>query len=229
LLAAAGSYAQECGDLDASGDVAASDALLLLKKAVDDPALDLICPLMVGVPVTGQITCYDASEGIEVECAGTGQDGELQRGAARSFTDNGDGTISDNVTGLTWEKLSDDGSIHDVGNLYTWTDAITAKVATLNQTGFAGYSDWRLPNRTELGTLVNAETALPATYTAFNTACVPTCTVFTCSCTSGSRYWSSSTLVEGPQYAWDVDFHAGIVDWEAKSFIARVRAVRGGL
>ncbi len=34
-------------------------------------------------------------------------------GRVHSYTDNGDGTVTDNQTGLTWEKKSDDGSIHD--------------------------------------------------------------------------------------------------------------------
>jgi hypothetical protein len=37
----------------------------------------------------------------------------VQAGIPRSYTDNGDGTITDNVTGLMWEKLSDDASVHD--------------------------------------------------------------------------------------------------------------------
>ena len=49
-------------------------------------------------------------------------------------------------TGLMWEKLSDDGSIHDRDNLYTWDDAFAVKVATLNSGSFAGRTDRRVPN-----------------------------------------------------------------------------------
>src|SRR5262245_19776257 len=56
---------------------------------------------------TGQTTCYDPA-GAVILCAGTGQDGELQNGLARSYVDNGDGTITDTKTGLMWEKLSDE-------------------------------------------------------------------------------------------------------------------------
>jgi hypothetical protein len=41
----------------------------------------------------------------------------------RAYVDNGDGTITDSKTGLMWEKLSDDGSIHDWDATYTWADA----------------------------------------------------------------------------------------------------------
>ena len=42
------------------------------------------------------------------------------RAVRRRFVDNGDGTITDTQTGLMWEKKSDDGSIHDKDNRYTW-------------------------------------------------------------------------------------------------------------
>jgi hypothetical protein len=69
-----------------------------------------------------------------------------QAGATLDYTDNGDGTITDNDTGLQWEKKSDDGTIHDKDNTYTWEDAFAVHVATLNAEEFAGHTDWRLPN-----------------------------------------------------------------------------------
>ena len=71
---------------------------------------------------TGQTACWNAA-GQPISCAGTGQDGELQNGLHRGYVDNGDGTITDTSTGLMWEKLSDDTSIHDKDNVYTWTNA----------------------------------------------------------------------------------------------------------
>src|SRR5262245_21039547 len=69
------------------------------------------CVLPVtGLPATGQTTAY-----------GTGTDGDVQAGDALSYTDNGDGTITDNNTGLMWEKKDDSGGgIHDMDNTYTW-------------------------------------------------------------------------------------------------------------
>lgn len=63
-----------------------------------------------------------------IPCSGTGQDGDLQRGLARSYTDNGNGAITDDNTGLTREKLSDDSTIHDKDNTDLWDDAF-GKVA----------------------------------------------------------------------------------------------------
>ena len=146
---------------------------------------------------TGQTTCYNAA-GTVIACAGTGQDGELQKGLARAYVDNGDGTVTDSRTGLMWEKLSDDGSIHDRDTTYTWTNALASKVATLNSGTFAGYSDWRLPNRYELESLVNLGVFNPSINPAFNTACLPACTVTTCSCTRSNYYWPSTSIAAGP-------------------------------
>src|SRR5438094_9253656 len=54
-------------------------------------------------PATGQTMSFQS-----------GDDGAIQAGAPLSYTDNGDGTITDNNTGLVWEKKSADGSIHDM-------------------------------------------------------------------------------------------------------------------
>lgn len=180
-----------------------------------------------GLAKSNQTTCYNAA-GSVVTCAGTGQDGELQKGVAVSFTDNGDGTVTDNLTGLMWEKLSDDGSIHDKDNTYTWSNAFASKVATLNSESFAGYSDWRVPNVRELQTLVNFGTGSLATFSAFNTGCVAACTVTSCSCTKSDNYWSSTTYQYYPSNAWLVYFGNGDTDNGGKTYSGSVRAVRSG-
>jgi hypothetical protein len=176
---------------------------------------------------TGQATCWDTA-GTVVACAGTGQDGELQKGLARAYVDNGDGTITDTKTGLMWEKLADDGSIHDKDNTYSWSGAFV-RAATLNSGGgFAGHTDWRVPNRAELESLVSLGAFSPAVSPAFNTGCAPSCTVLTCSCTVSPYYWSSSTYQDYPAYAWGVGFLDGSVNAGYKPYDGSVRAVRGG-
>jgi hypothetical protein len=178
-------------------------------------------------PATGQTTCYSLS-GSVIPCAGTGQDGEIQAGATLAYTDNGDGTITDSNTGLMWEKLSDDGSIHDKDTTYTFTNAFAVKVATLNSGSFAGHTDWRVPNAKELQSIVNYQNVLPAVSSAFNSACTGGCMVTTCSCTVGSRYWTSSALASMASWAWIVAFNNGDVYVDVKTISAYVRAVRGG-
>ena len=177
---------------------------------------------------TGQTICYD-NAGTVIACPGTGQDGELQKGLAVAYTDNGNGTITDTRTGLTWEKLSDDGTIHDKDTADTWTNAFSTKVAMLNAGSFAGFTDWRVPNVNELQSLVSYGAAYPAINAAFNANCAATCSVLTCSCTQNSAYWSSSTYQDIPSLAWVVYFNDGSVVGYLKDNNGYVRAVRGGL
>ena len=177
---------------------------------------------------TGQTTSY-----------GAGSDGDLQFGAARSFTDNGDGTITDNLTGLMWEKKSDDGSIHDKDNTYTWSTGsndmdgtiVTTLLATLNgDGGFAGHTDWRVPNLYELESLGNFGAASPATYPEFHNGCTGGCTVTECSCTRSSfPYWSSTTLFDAPHTAIFMHSVDASSDLAGKTFAVSVRAVRTAL
>lgn len=177
---------------------------------------------------TRQTNCY---EGVFpyalIPCAGTGQDGEHQRGVALSYRDPGVGTIEDTRTGLTWEKQSWDSSVNDHNLVYTWAGAL-AKIAALNVAEFAGFSDWRLPNRAELDSLVSSAAAYPAVDPSFNVSCMPGCTVLTCSCTNSERYWTSTTFEPVPGYAWDVEFGLGQVSADFKTETLHARAVRGG-
>jgi hypothetical protein len=182
----------------------------------------------VKVLATGQTRCWSFS-GSVIPCPGTGQDGEFRTGASLSYTDNGDGTITDHNTGLMWEKKSDDGSIHDKGTEYSWGEAFRVFIAGLNAEGFAGYTDWRLPNVRELQTIVNFDHFEPSVSPAFNNGCVPGCTVLTCSCTGSASYWSSSTSMRDPRAWWYVGFFIGGAGVDGPTQRDRVRAVRGGL
>ena len=75
------------------------------------------------LPDTGQTKCYD-SAGAEIPCAGTGQDGAYTINPM-SFTDNDNGTVTDNNTSLMWQK-QDDGAI------YNWYQASGTYDATYN-------------------------------------------------------------------------------------------------
>jgi len=181
-------------------------------------------PPPAALTATGQTTPY-----------ATGDDGDIKAGAALSYTDNGDGTITDNNTGLMWEKKSADGTIHDKDAFYLWANAFAVHIAGLNDVAgggtacFAGYCDWRLPNVKELQSIVNYGAFNPAVSAAFNTGCVAGSTVLTGSCTAASSYWASSSFVSNPALAWSVVFSSGNVGTGGKGNTFRVRAVRGGL
>jgi len=66
---------------------------------------------------------------------------------ANDFIDNGDGTITDNATGLMWAQ-------EDSGEEMNWEDAL-AWVEEMNDQNYLGYSDWRLPNAKELQSIVD--------------------------------------------------------------------------
>ena len=175
---------------------------------------------------TGETACYDAT-GTAIACAGTGQDGDVLAGLTRSYVDGGDGTITDTRTGLVWEKLCDDGGVHDKDAFRTWAQAF-AKVATLNGAAFAGHTDWRLPNVNELQSLPDYGALLPAVTPEFNTGCAAGCTVLTCSCTTSNFYWTSTTVAANKANAWIVGFDGGAVGAGSKASSYYVRAVRGG-
>jgi Protein of unknown function (DUF1566) len=184
-----------------------------------------------GVLATGQTACWD-SFGSSISCTDTGQDGELKKGAARSYTDNGDGTITDNVTGLEWERLTDDGSINDKDNFYTWAGAF-GKIATLSTTPcFAAHCDWRLPNINEIQTLVEHGRVSPAIDPAFSNGTSSFTNSFGfINFTPSVSYWSSITCQDCAFFAlsaWMVDFNAGFVGAGDKRGGGYVRAVRGG-
>lgn len=162
---------------------------------------------------TGQTTCYDNS-GSPIPCAGTGQDGDLQTGTVRSYTDNGNGTITDNSTGLQWQKcdvgLSGADCAAGSTSTLTWTQATT----TCDSMVLGGHSDWKVPNMNELLSLVDFGTSSPAIDSAFfpNTAL--------------DYHWSSTPLRFNRPGAWDVTFNDGETNYDDPSTLRYVRCVR---
>lgn len=216
------------GDFNCDGVVNSADIDVLLNLLFSPPC-DRSSLLQ-----TGQTQCDQGGGTLDTCLTGSpaGQDGAIQAGRPFGYTDNGDGTIEDVMTGLTWEKLSSDGSIHDRSKSYTWYDAFRVKIAALNTLPcFAGHCDWRLPNRRELDSLVDAGRVAPALDPVFgNDGCTSGCKVTACSCTQLDRYWTSTTYHDSPGFAWTVDGNTGIVNaFEKSGVLLYVRAVRGGL
>jgi uncharacterized protein DUF1566 len=193
-------------------------------KAVIPATPPIACPQQF--PATGQTTCWNES-GAVIACPGTGQDGDIQAGSALSYTDNGDGTLSDNNTKLVWEKQSFDGSIHDMRTAFKWDQAF-AHVAELNKANFAGHDDWRLPNLRELESIVDYVYHDPVVAPAFNHDCKRGATVLSGSCTASDFYWSSTTFEFNPKLALRVVFDHGFTEDSDKRSTHHVRAVRGG-
>ncbi len=160
---------------------------------------------------------------------------------AKRFVDNGDGTITDNHTGLMWEKKTgtvgrggDYDHPRNVNNLYTWTattggtaadgtlftDFLAKMNCTVSATGGCPvggrYRDWRIPTIAELKTILNCSFA-PCIDPIFG----PTGEAIV--------YWSSSSYAFAPNYyAFGVVFHDGYVGAGDKRNSVYARAVRGG-
>jgi hypothetical protein len=149
---------------------------------------------MLKLPDTGQTTSYTTT---------FGEDNDYTINPP-SYTDNGNGTITDNVTSLIWQK-EDDNTIR------TWTDAGTY----CDNLSLGGYTDWRLPSDIELMSIVNYGTYGPS----INTTYFPN--------TNSSFYWSSTTYADDTSSAWGVYFYDGNVYYNGKSNSLYVRCVRG--
>jgi hypothetical protein len=176
------------------------------------------CPLSPApVPKTGQTISY-----------ATGDDEEYQKGVTwpnPRFTDNGDGTVTDNLTGLIWLKDADcfgtrtwNEALSDCNSLFTgWCD--------LTDDSSAG--DWRLPNSNELASLVHKGYYNPAVPDAAGTG----------QCSEGNPfdnvqsfyYWSSTTSALSSGQAWYVNIYNGFVGSNySKTGNNYVWPVRGG-
>ena len=125
---------------------------------------------------------------------------------ANNFINNNDGTITDTATGLMWQQATAPGT-------YTWQLALDY-VALLNTDEYLGYDDWRLPDRTELLSILDYSRYDPAIDPVFSTV--------------ASKYWSSTTFANGADKAWCVYFNGGSVYYNNKSVLGYVRAVRSG-
>jgi hypothetical protein len=177
-------------------------------------------------PITGTYPPAPAPKTGQTASYGTGDDGDLEKGVAwpsPRFTDNGDGTVTDNLTGLIWLKDA------NCGGTRTWADALTFANSLYDgwtgdgsggDCGLADGSiagDWRLPNVREMQSLVD--------YGRYNPA-LPSGHPFTG--VQSDRYWMSTTIASGASLAWYVDLSYGGVFTSVKMDTYYVWPVRGG-
>lgn len=149
--------------------------------------------------------------------------------------------VRDNVTGLIWEVKTDDGGLRDKDNTYTWynPDSTTnggsagtlnggicssgincdtaGYLAAVNSAGLCGASDWRLPTRDELLTIVDNSKVLPAIDVNYFL-----------DMGSSSYFWSSSPYAGSSDSALFVGFGNGSVNNLTKGYGKALRLVRGG-
>ena len=179
----------------------------------------------VQLPKTGQTISYAA-----------GDDGDLELGVAwpnPRFTDNGDQSVTDNLTGLIWAKDANLMKTRDPllygqttydgagipttipGN--TWQQALDY-VKKLNTEIYLGHNDWRLPNINELASIKNIGQSNQATWlngqefanVQFN------------------AYWSTTNYTYDTSGDWVVSMNTGVTDGINKTSFYHVWPVRFG-
>jgi len=145
--------------------------------------------------------------------------------------------VRDNYSGLIWEvKVDDPDDARHFGHTYSWysldgdlnggqvglADGGTCSgspcdleglVAAVNETRLCGATDWRVPTRTELLSLVNAGQSDPAISVGFFPR-------------SPGAFWSLTPMAADPASAWRIDFSGGALGIEDKTAALKVRLVR---
>jgi hypothetical protein len=158
------------------------------------------------LPDTGQTKCYNNTGEIPCPAPGEpfyGQDGNYQ-GPQPAYQVSPDGlVVTDLNTGLMWQRADD-------GVTRNWAAAISY----CENLALGGHSDWHLPSRQELVSIVDYGRSYPAINPAF-------------SC-ENSYYWSGSTAAGYPGYAWLVYCYGGYAYYYNEGDSYYVRCVRGG-
>jgi len=159
----------------------------------------------IDLPKTGQTATY-----------ATGDDGDLQKGVAwpsPRFTDNGDGTVKDNLTGLIWlQDASCDGvmawsnALDHANELYDGCSDCGGDDEDCGLSDDSSAGDWRLPNVKELQSLID--------FSEYNPV-LPSGHPFTG--VQSSDYWSSTTNADITSTAWRVYMSDGAALSDDKS------------
>lgn len=175
---------------------------------------------------TGQELCWDETDNV-IPCEGTGQDGDYQAGETPPtprFVDNGDATVTDKATGLTWLKHP------KCMPQLTWYEALEAANnlydGQCNLTDGSNPGDWRLPNAKELQSLSSFTDTLepgsditqPPFVYEFGVACGP----------ADVWNWSSTARRNQPSSVYVFEQQSYLRVWPKTGFGCAF-AVKGGL
>jgi len=190
--------ARASGDANGDGETDMTDAVHILS------ALFLGTPDPVPLCAAGGESSLPATGQSQVRYPG--DDASYRTGCpiAGRFVDNRDGTVTDNCTGLMWQKETAPGVYSS-----------SAAIEYCESLALAGHEDWRLPNVRELQSIVDYGRWGPAIDPAFQAG--------------ADWYWSSSAVLNSTDAVWMVLFNCGYVGHDIAVYTHFVRAVRGGL
>ncbi|MGB5418241.1 DUF1566 domain-containing protein [Algibacter sp.] len=172
------------------------------------------------LPTTGQTKTFDAIgktiTGLQPGDSFYGQDGNYQNGQKMSYTDNGDGTVTDNVTGLMWAQDQSSES-------KAWVDG-EAYCKSLN---LGGFTDWRMPTIKELWSIRDQSVGWPYLDTTYFHLVSKDGAEQRDQHTWSSNYYMVNTVESKKRLAFIVNDWTGHI--KALDGQRYVRAVRGGL
>ena len=177
-----------------------------------------------------------ASCGQEAADAPAADDGQFS-----TLTVDNEACIVDSSTGLMWQGKTDVAGLHDYRNTYSWYDPNEANgeldyrgtedggecagspcdtwhyVQAVNETGYCGHSDWRMPVKDELLSISDVRRA----------GNPPTVDTSHFTLTQAAEYWSANdySFQWDAAWAWNFRFGHDRVDW--KKTPKYVRLVRG--
>ena len=195
------------GNFDCDADVDGTDASVFKTDFGRSPFSNPCpsCPPPAPVEKTGQTTSW-----------ATGDDGDLEEGVAWSnprFTDNGDETITDNLTGLIWMKDAD--CFGQRSWMLALSDCNGLASGSCGVTDGSSAGDWRLPNKKELISLTHDGYYNPSLSNTAGTGKWSQGDPFTN--VQFFYYWSSTTAVYNPDLAWGVLMSIAYVDSNNKN------------
>ncbi len=136
------------------------------------------------------------------------------------YMDNGDGTLTDNQSKLTWMRCSlgqvwSSATCTGTPSTLSWQSAQDAAVKLNQQGGYAGRNDWRVPQIPELAMIVERQCSNPRT----NIALFPA--------TPASYFWTA-TVPADPGNAYVLSFGAEGARYKGREEALNVRLVSGG-
>jgi len=182
-------------------------------EEVNIDAIRLGRAYLARTPDTGQTKCYNNIQ--EITCPSPdepffGQDAQYTKNIPQYViqTSNNDEVVIDQITGLIWQRRDD-------GTKRTWKEALDY----CENLSLAGYSDWRLPEKKELQSIIDFGSFSPALDTTF----------FPYALLPGDCYWSATTEAFLALSARKVCLGNGKLLPSVKNDYHFVRAVRGSL
>lgn len=191
-----------------------------LQGDIKSTGKNYILPVRAQTQAAASLPVYKTGQKISFSA---GDDGDLQRGIAwpsTRFTDNNDGTVTDNLTGLMWLKSAD-----CFGNI-SWQTALdnitdfNANPGNYTCNAYIGnYTDWRLPTRREFRTLIDYSRNNPALPQddphPFTDVGYP------------HEHWTNTPIAGNTEHAWNIRTDSAAIGSKYKEYGSLVWPVRG--